>query len=69
MDRLDLMHILLGHMEAPVQVDLGDVLLDVQDVRYSADREAVVLLLHPDDVRDVLRCPLRMNGASVNGTD
>jgi len=53
-DRLELMQMLLGHPEADVRVDFGDFLLDVRDVRYSAEREAVVLLLHRDDVRDVL---------------
>jgi len=56
-DRLELMQMLLGHPEADVQVDLGELLLDVRDVRYSADREAIVLLLHPADVRDALRHP------------
>ena len=51
-----------------MQVDLGEFLLDVQDVHYSAEREAIVLLLHPDDVRDVLRCPQRRNGATVDET-
>lgn len=55
MDRLELMQILLGHPEAEVRVDLGEFLLDVRDVRYSAEREAVVLLLYQEDVRDVLR--------------
>ena len=54
MDRLELMQMLLGHPEADVRVDLGEFLLDVRDVRYSAEREAVVLLLYRDDVRDVL---------------
>jgi hypothetical protein len=54
-DRLELMQMLLGHPEADVRVDLGDYLLDVRDVRYSASREAIVLLLYPDDVRDVMR--------------
>ena len=63
MDKLELMHTLLGHLEADVQVDFGDVLLDVQDMHYSADREAIVLLLHPDDVQDVLRCPCRRKRA------
>jgi hypothetical protein len=49
-DRLELLQMLLGHPDA-------DILLDVREVRYSAEREAVVLLLHPADVRDVLRCP------------
>lgn len=47
---------LLGHPEADVRVDFGTFLLDVRDVRYSAEREAVVLLLHEDDLRDVA-CP------------
>jgi hypothetical protein len=55
MDRLELMQMLLGHWEADVRVDLGEFLLDVRDVRYSAEREAVVLLLYPDDVHDVLK--------------
>jgi hypothetical protein len=58
-DRLELIQMLVGHPEADVQVDLGELLLDVRDVRYSADREAVVLLLYPADVRDVLRCRCR----------
>ncbi len=58
-DRLELMQMVLGHPEADVQVEFGEMLLDVRDVRYSAAREAVVLLLHPADVRDVLRCPFR----------
>jgi hypothetical protein len=61
-DRLELMQMLLGHPEADVRVDLGPFLLDVRDVRYHADREAVVLLLHPADVSDVLRCPFRNRG-------
>jgi hypothetical protein len=58
-DRLELMQMLLGHPETDLRVDLGEFLLDVRDVRYSAEREAIVLLLDPDDVRDVLRCPFR----------
>jgi hypothetical protein len=54
-DRLELMRMLLGHPEADVRVDLGAFLLDVRDVRYSPEREAVVLLLYPDDVGDVLK--------------
>jgi hypothetical protein len=54
-DRIELIQMLLGHPEADVRVDLGEMLLDVRDVRYSSGREAIVLLLHPDDVRDVLR--------------
>ena len=68
MDRLELMQMLLGHPEADVQVDLGELLLDVRDVRYSADREAVVLLLHPADVRDVFRRE-RGGPASRSGED
>lgn len=63
MDKLELMHMLLGHMEADVQVDFGEFLLDVQDVRYSPDRGTIVLLLHSDDVEDVLRCPHRRKDA------
>jgi hypothetical protein len=48
------MQMLLGHPEADVRVDLGEFLLDVRDVRYSSERETVVLLLYQDDVRDVL---------------
>ena len=66
-DRLDLLQMLLGHPEADVQVDFGDLLLDVRDVRYSADREAVVLLLYPADVRDVLHCPFRRDRAERPG--
>jgi hypothetical protein len=51
-DRLELMQMLLGHPHADVRVDLGDLLLDVRDVRYVADRESIVLLLFPDDVRE-----------------
>jgi hypothetical protein len=58
-DRLELIQMLVGHPEADMRVDFGELLLDVRDVRYSADREAVVLLLYPADVRDVLRCPFR----------
>lgn len=47
MDHFELMQMLLGHPEADVRVDLGRMMLDVKDVRYSAEREAVVLLLHP----------------------
>ncbi|MET3427122.1 hypothetical protein BJ973_006334 [Actinoplanes tereljensis] len=54
MDRIELMQMLLGHPEADLRVDLGDLLLDVRDVRYRPDREAIVLLLYPEDVRDVL---------------
>ena len=59
MDRLELLQMLLGHPDADIGVDLGELLLDVRDVRYSAEREAVVLLLYPADVRDILRCPAR----------
>lgn len=55
MDHFELMQMLLGHPEADVRVDLGRMMLDVKDVRYSAEREAVVLLLHPDDLNDVFR--------------
>lgn len=55
MDRLELMQMLLGHPEADFQVDVGELLLDVRDVRYRADREAIVLLLFPEDLRDVLK--------------
>ena len=65
MDRLELMQMLLGHWEADVRVDLGEFLLDVRDVRYSAEREAVVLLLYPDDVRDVLGRRTRTGEASA----
>ncbi|GAA2621270.1 hypothetical protein Adu01nite_54140 [Paractinoplanes durhamensis] len=54
MDRLELMQMLLGHPEADLRVDLGELLLDVRDVRYRADREAIVLLLFPDDLREAL---------------
>lgn len=54
-DRIELIQILLCQPEADVQVSVGEYLLDVRDVRYSAERESVVLLLHPEDVRDVLR--------------
>jgi hypothetical protein len=54
-DRIELIQMLVGHPEADVRVDLGELLLDVRDVRYSSGREAIVLLLHPDDLRDVLR--------------
>jgi hypothetical protein len=37
-DRIELMQMLLGHPEADVRVDLGDLLLYVRDVRYSAGR-------------------------------
>jgi hypothetical protein len=40
-----------------MRVDFGELLLDVRDVRYSADREAVVLLLHPADVRESSAAP------------
>ncbi|MFD0518223.1 hypothetical protein [Paractinoplanes durhamensis] len=53
-DRLELMQMLLGHPEADLRVDLGELLLDVRDVRYRADREAIVLLLFPDDLREAL---------------
>ncbi|GIF26677.1 hypothetical protein BJ973_001124 [Actinoplanes tereljensis] len=53
-DRLELMQMLLGHPDADVRVDFGELFLDVQDVRYSADREAIVLLLHPDDLQDAM---------------
>ncbi|XVU26407.1 hypothetical protein ACQPZJ_04960 [Actinoplanes sp. CA-054009] len=51
-DRLELMQMLLGHPEADVRVDLGPLLVDVEDVRYVAEREAVVFLLQPDDLRE-----------------
>jgi hypothetical protein len=51
--------------EVDARVDLGGFLLDVRDVRYSAEREAVVLLLHPDDVRDVLCLRTRNGEASA----
>jgi hypothetical protein len=54
-DRIELVQIVLCHPEATIQVDFGRLLLDVRDVRYAADRESVVLLLHPEDVRDALR--------------
>jgi hypothetical protein len=54
-DHLELMQMLIGHPEAEVRVALGELQLDVQDVRWAAEREVIVLLLHPDDVRDVLR--------------
>jgi hypothetical protein len=57
MDHLELMQMLIGHPEADVRVALGDLQLDVQDVRWAAEREVIVLLLHPDDVRDVLHRP------------
>jgi hypothetical protein len=38
-DRLELMQMLLGHMEAELRVDFGDYLLDVPEVRYSPERE------------------------------
>jgi hypothetical protein len=66
-DRLELLQMVLGHPEADIWVDLGEFLLDVRDVRYSADREAVVLLLYPADVRDVLRCPVRERDPTSSG--
>jgi hypothetical protein len=63
-DRLELMQMLLGHMEADLRVDFGEYLLDVRDVRYSPEREAFVLLLYADDVRDVLK---NRRGAAKNG--
>lgn len=66
-DHLELMQMLLGHPEADVRVDLGEYLLDVRDVRYSAEREAVVLMLHPDDVRDVLGRPAGSSADSPPG--
>jgi hypothetical protein len=64
-DRLELMQMLLGHPEADVRVDLGEFLLDVRNVRYSSEREAVVLLLYQDDVRDVLCLRTRNGEASA----
>jgi len=61
-DKLDLMHIMLGHMDDDVQVEFGELLLDVREVRYSPDRDAIVLLLREADIKDVLRCPLRLRG-------
>ena len=51
-DRLELMQMLLGHPEADVRVDLGEMMLDVRDVRYLSEREAIVFLLFPDDLRE-----------------
>jgi hypothetical protein len=54
LDGLELMHIMLGHPDIDLRVDVGGYLLDIQDVRYSPERGAVVLLLHPNDIREVL---------------
>jgi hypothetical protein len=54
LDGLELMHILLGHPDIDLRVDIAGYLLDIQDVRYSPERGAVVLLLHPHDVSEVL---------------
>ena len=56
-DRIELAQIILCLPESDIQVGFGEYLLDVLDVRYSAERESVVLLLHAEDVRDVLRRP------------
>ena len=52
-DRLDLMHVMLGHPDLPLRVDVGGQLLDVEDFRFAPERGAVVLLLHLDAVRGV----------------
>jgi len=52
-DRLDLMHVMLGHPDLPLRVDVDGQLLDIEDFRYSPERGAVVLMLHPDAVRSV----------------
>jgi hypothetical protein len=53
-DWIELVQMLLGHPEADILVSLGDLLLDVCDVRYSAERESIIMLLHSDDEREVL---------------
>jgi len=53
-DWIELVQMLLGHPDADILVSFGELLLDVRDVRYSPGRESIVLLLHSDDVREVL---------------
>ena len=55
MDPLELMQMILGHPEADLRVNLGEFHVDVQDVRYFPDQQAVVLLLHPDELRALLQ--------------
>jgi hypothetical protein len=52
-DRLDLMHVMLGHPDLPLRVDVGGELLDVEDFRFAPERGAVVLLLHQGAVHGV----------------
>ena len=66
MDHIELVQMLIGHPEADLRVDLGDLLVDVRDVRYSAGRESIVLLLYPDDLRDALQ---RLSPRTAISTD
>ncbi|GAB1645115.1 hypothetical protein [Krasilnikovia sp. MM14-A1259] len=47
-DVLELLHLLLGHPDGAVLADVGGRVVEVADVRYEAEREAVVLLLGGD---------------------
>jgi hypothetical protein len=47
------MHVMLGHPDLPLRVDVGGQLLDVEDFRFAPERGAVVLLLQLDAVRGV----------------
>lgn len=55
MDRLiHLMAVLTGYPEIDMQVDVAGHLFAVKKVDFDADRIAVVMRLHAEDVRDVL---------------
>ena len=45
LDRLDLMHCMLGHPELPLHVKVGGKLHEIADFEYSAERDAVILLV------------------------
>lgn len=43
-DRLDLIHVMLGHHDLPLLVQVDGALIEVKDFRYSLTENAIVLL-------------------------
>ena len=45
LDRRDLMHVMLGHPDLALRVEIDGHLIDIDDFRYSPERQAIIPLL------------------------
>jgi hypothetical protein len=54
LDRLSLLHVMLSHPYLPVNIEVGDSLLEVAGYRYTPNRGGVVLLLHEATLADLI---------------